>query len=269
MGSDGHRWTVQAVIPINPRVYVLWLPALGIAARHYQPLAQALAARGAAVFLHEWRGHGSSSLRAGRDCDWGYRELLEIDLPASEAVLATAVPSTVLRVLGGHSLGGQLASCRVATHPESAREVWLVGSGAPWWRAFPFPVSWWLFVACRFLPGLARVNGKLPGRRIGFGGREASGLIADWALTARSGRYAARGMEIDLEGALTGVTAAIRAVVLAEDWYAPAGSLQYLLDKMPQADVALTTLDEDALGAEADHFKWMKRPDAVAAALLD
>ena len=28
------------------------------------------------MFLHEWCGNGSSNQPAGRECDWGYRELL-------------------------------------------------------------------------------------------------------------------------------------------------------------------------------------------------
>ncbi|KIQ98272.1 alpha/beta fold hydrolase [Lysobacter sp. A03] len=266
--ADGHRWGLEAVIPESPTARLLWLPALGTAERHYLPLAQALAARGVAVFLHEWRGHGSSNLRAGRECSWGYRELLELDLPGSEAVMASTLGAGMTRIMGGHSLGGQLACCRVALHPAAAAQVWLVGSGAPWWRVFPAPVRWWLLIAYRVLPWLARINGKLPGRRIGFGGREARGLITDWARTAMSGLYAAEGMAADLEGALSCASPAIRGVVLADDWYAPESSLNFLLGKMPQANILVTTLDDAALGIAADHFKWMKRPDAVAAALL-
>ena len=269
VAEDGHRWSLLSVAPTDPSVCVLWLPALGVAARHYLPFAQALAGRGAAVFLHEWRGHGSSTLRAGRDCDWGYRELLEVDLPASETAMGRAVGLHPTRVLGGHSLGGQLASCRLALSPQTAGGIWLVGSGAPCWRAFRRGVRWWLLVASRVLPGLARVNGALPGRRIGFGGREARGLIADWAASARSGIYAARGLDTSLEAALADATPAIRAVLLAGDWYAPAGSLRWLLDKMPRARVTLTTLDDTALGARADHFQWMQHPDAVAATLME
>ena len=115
-GADGHRWTLIGHAPASPRAILLWLPAMGVAARHYLPFAEALAARGIAVFLHEWRGHGSSSLRAARDCDWGYRTLLCTDLPAAEAAVDTALPGRP-RIVGGHSLGGQLACCRLAIAP--------------------------------------------------------------------------------------------------------------------------------------------------------
>src|SRR3546814_2801488 len=90
-------------------------------------LADALAARGVAVFVHEWRGNGSSALRPDRDHDWGYRELLTADLPASERAIDGLLPD-LPRVIGGHSLGGQLACCRLALDPQAASAVWLVRS---------------------------------------------------------------------------------------------------------------------------------------------
>ncbi|AJQ87409.1 hypothetical protein FE36_08555 [Xanthomonas oryzae pv. oryzicola] len=59
---------------------------MGVAARHYQPFAHALAPLGVAVYLHEWRGSGSSRLRPSREHDWGYRTLLADDLPTSRAL---------------------------------------------------------------------------------------------------------------------------------------------------------------------------------------
>lgn len=262
--ADGHRHALLACVPAAPRRTLLWLPALGIAARHYLPFAEALAAHGVAVFLHEWRGNGSSNLRAGRGDDWGYRELLEFDLPASEAALADAVPG-LPRTIGGHSLGGQLACCRAAIAPSPADAIWLAGSGAPYWRAFPPPLRFALPLAYRFLPWLAARSGHLPGRRIGFGGNEARGLIHDWARTATSGRYAGRGIDVDVEDALARVAVPVRTVTFDRDWMAPASSLRFLLAKMPAAHHQTAVLDDAALGVPADHFAWMTAPAAVAA----
>ena len=264
--ADGHSYALLARIPQQPQRSLLWLPALGIAAKHYLPIAEALARRGVAVFVHEWRGHGSSAFRASRACDWGYRELLTIDLPASEAAIADTVPA-VPRTIGGHSLGGQLACCRLAIAPQTADSIWLVGTGAPYWRAFPLPHRLWLPLAYRFLPWLADRNGYLPGRRIGFGGNEARGVIRDWSRTAISGRYAARRLDVDLEAALAKIEAPVRAIALAHDWLGPPSSLRFLLSKMPHADIDAEVLDADALGTNADHYAWMKAPDAVAARL--
>ena len=264
--GDGHRFELLACLPAKPRRTLLWLPALGVAARHYLPFAEALARRGIAVFLHEWRGHGSSSLRAGRDLDWGYRELLALDLPASEAAVSAALPG-LPRANGGHSLGGQLACCRFALAADAADETWLVGSGAPYWRAFPVPRRWLLPMAYRFLPWLADRAGALPGRRIGFGGNEARGVIRDWGRTAISGRYAAAGLG-ELEAGMAAATPRIHGVLFADDWLAPESSLRHLLSKLPRARATVDVLDAAALGgAAADHYAWMKSPDAVATCL--
>lgn len=264
--ADGHRFRLLGRAPAHARAVLLWLPALGVAAKHYLPFADAVAERGIAVLLHEWRGNGSSALRAGRRQDWGYRELLTLDLPASEAAIAAHWPD-LPRTIGGHSLGGQLACCRLALAPDGAQALWLVASGAPYWRAFPPPTRWWLPLAYRLLPWLANLRGALPGHRVGFGGNEARGLIGDWSRTAMSGHYAARGMSEDLEAGMAALTLPVRAVVLRDDWLGPPPSLRFLLGKLGSRDQAIATLDAQALGARADHFAWMRQPRAVVAAL--
>src|SRR5690606_3605939 len=154
------------------------------------------------------------------------------------------LPSATPLVLGGHSLGGQLACCRLALAPGTADALWLVASGAPYWRTFPMPTRAWLPFAYRFLPWLARMHGHLPGRRIGFGGNEAAGVIADWARTAISGRYAATGLARDLDADLGLLAHPVRAVVLARDWLAPRGSLDFLLGKLGRSKAEVACFDD-------------------------
>lgn len=264
--GDGHRFRLLMRQPEAPFAALLWIPALGVAARHYLPFAEALNRHGVAVFVHEWRGHGSSDRRAGRDSDWGYRALLDHDLPASLATMR-ARTSALPQIVGGHSLGGQLAACLLGLDPDAASRLWLVASGAPYWPAFPRPRRWLLPLAYRFLPWLADHQGALPGRAIGFGGKEARSVMRDWSRTALSGRYAGAGMTRDLETALSGIIAPVDDVLFDDDWLAPRSSLDFLLGKMRPAGVRSTTLDAATLGTKADHFAWMQRPDAVAAAL--
>lgn len=263
----GHRWSVLCVEPPQPSRLLVWLPALGVPARHYEPFAQALADRGVAVVVHEWRGFGSSSMRASRTCDWGYRELLLDDIPATRQCAAAHHPALPV-VVGGHSLGGQLATCSLALDPSFAGALWLVASGSPYARAFPWPHRAWLPLAYRLLAGLAHAFGALPGRRIGFGGQEARGVIADWSRTALTGRYAAPGVG-DMEAKLRAVGVPVRAAQLAHDWLAPRGSLEFLVGKTASRDVRIHAFDAHALGTRADHFAWMRSPATVAAALVD
>jgi predicted alpha/beta hydrolase len=244
---------------------LLWVPALGVAARHYEPFAIALASRGIAVAVHEWRGIGSSDRRAGRHANWGYRELLTDDLPTSLGALRDAVPSVPLFV-GGHSLGGQLASLLAATSSMSLAGLALVGSGSPFWRCF----KPWVGLALVAAPALANLVGWLPGRRVGFGGNEARGVIGDWSRTGRTGRYAGRGIDADLEAALRGQSAPVFAQRLRDDWFGPETSLAFLLGKMPKASQRTDVIGPDDLaGAPADHFAWMKVPQEIARRLAE
>jgi predicted alpha/beta hydrolase len=117
-------------------------------------------------------------------------------------------------------------------------------------------------------PWLARACGALPGRRLGFGGDEARGLIGDWARVGLSGRYRAAGWPVDLEAGLHRVRAPIDGVLFDDDWLAPESSLRALMAKMPHAPARIHTLHHAALGTRADHFAWMKQPQAVIDALL-
>ena len=183
--GDGSRFELICVAPPGAwRTALFWMPAMGVPARHYLPLAEVLAAHGVAVALHEWRGLGSSNRRAGRRADWGYRELLQLDLPAARAALHALWPHATW-VVGGHSLGGQLAMLHAALAGAPCAGVALVASGAPYWRAFRH--GRWLAAAYALAPVLARLCGHLPGRRIGFGGNEARGVIADAEASVLTG----------------------------------------------------------------------------------
>jgi predicted alpha/beta hydrolase len=259
--TDGASADLVLYRPIaDERAVLLWVPALGVAARHYEPLALALAAHGVAVAVHEWRGIGSSNRRASRRSDWGYRELLTDDLPTSLRALREAVPSVPLYV-GGHSLGGQLATVLASTTSLPLAGLALVGSGSPYWRNF----KPWVGLALIAAPLLANLLGWLPGRRIGFGGNEARGVIGDWSRSGRTGRYAGRGIDVDLEAALRAQRAPVLALRLRDDWFGPEASLAFLLGKMPEAPRRSEVLGPDDLaGAPADHFAWMKVPAEVA-----
>lgn len=265
--DDGHRYNLIARIPARPQASLLWLPALGVAAKHYVPLAVSLAARGIAVFLHEMRGNGSSSVRASRASDWGYREILSLDVASSDEAIRRHCPEQP-RAIGGHSIGAQFAACYLAMRPDAFQKLWLVASGSPYWRNFPAPKRYAFPFAFQFVPWLADLRGSLPGRQLGFGGDEARTLMRDWASVGLSNRYAAAGLDIDLEAALSRVAVDAHGVLMTHDWFAPRESMQSLLNKMPQSRSIITTLDSSALTVRADHFAWMKQPHAVASALL-
>jgi predicted alpha/beta hydrolase len=249
----------------DPKRVMYWLPAMGVPAKHYLPLAEAFAAHGVAVALHEWRGIGSSNRRAGRHSDWRYRDLLEADLAAGMREARSRWPDATIWI-GGHSLGGQLACLYASLHRHELAGIALVASGAPYWRTFARGPL--ILAALALVTPLSKLLGYLPGRRLGFGGNEARGVIADWSRSGRSGRYAASGMAVNFEQQLATLSLPVLALRLRDDWLAPPPSLDWLLKKMPHAAKQVDVVAPDRLaGQAADHFTWMKVPDCIAAQL--
>lgn len=252
-----------------PVARLLWLPALGVPARKYLRFAGLLAERGIAVGLHEWRGTGDCVLRAGRASDWGYREWLLEDIPASaEALHADAAGTPV--VIGGHSIGGQIAVLGAALGVP-ADGLLVVASGVPHWRLFPSlrhrAVVGGFGAA---LPALTHAVGHYPGHRLGFAGREAGQLMRDWAGTVRRGHYGdLRGLPDDLPRRIAAVEAPMLGLRYARDWLVPEASLDALLRATASRDVEYATLDDAATGTRADHFAWMRTPEATASRVAD
>lgn len=263
--ADGARAELMLVSPADERALraaVLWLPAMGVPARHYLALADGLASQGVATAIHEWRGIGSSDRRAGRRSDWGYRDLLSQDLAATLSAVRQPWPQMPL-VIGGHSLGGQLAALFAAMHPSSFTGLVLVASGSPFWRTFPRGPL--IRIAYGAAPLLATLRGYLPGRWLGFAGNEARGVTVDWARSGWTGRYAARGLDTDLEQGLAQLDLPVLGIRFEDDWLVPPGSLEWLLAKLPRATATRLVFGAELLeGRPPDHFAWMKAPAAVA-----
>ena len=264
--ADGATSTLQVHAPAQPSAWLYWLPALGVGIGPNETFADALAERGVAVAVHEWRGLGSSNRRAARDCDWGYRELLDLDLPAGLDVAANefkALPGWI----GGHSLGGQFALLEAARSRRALQGALLVASGHPHWRQFPAPRRFGVLGFALGVPLATAVAGHFPGTRLGFAGREAARLMREWARTCVQGDYRIGDFGAQLDEALAGHAGRVLAIRMSDDTLAPPAAIERLRALAPRA-----AWDVRDFGAaqftrrRPDHFGWLREPDAVAEA---
>ena len=256
------RLGVQLYEPPSPHApaVVIW-SAMGVPARFYRPFALRLRSRG-------WRSRWSTCAapvpaprRPSRASRYGYAELVD-DVAAVLAEVKLALGARRL-VLLGHSLGGVLcllhlarsAAERVAAggHAASDGEVdglVLVATGLPYWRLFPGIRGPALRFGARMMQATAAVLGVWPGW--GFGGRQARGVIRDWAFTARTGRLPRlAGRDVAAELAL--VATPTLAVSFERDPLTPAP----VLDLMVGALAAPVSREHHDGGA--DHFSWARR----------
>ena len=264
--DDGHYFELIAAPASQSTATLLFLPGMGLSARQYIPFAQSLAATGIDALIHEWRGLGSSSLRAARSVDWGYRELLELDLATSINPASKQSEGKAL-LIGGHSLGSQLALLAAAQRPHDCQGLIIVAGGAPYWRCF----NGWMQAALRSIfvgmPLIARAFGHYPGRQLGFAGREARGVIADWADSGRTGEYRPRNLDFDFQSSLARLTCPLLSVRMEDDWFVPQESLDWLTNKLSRSTSTQVNIDRLNMQGLADHYQWMKQPDTTAAAI--
>ncbi|MGW1365301.1 alpha/beta hydrolase family protein [Streptomyces chartreusis] len=249
----------------------LVVPAMGVRARFYAPFARGLHRGGLHVAITDLRGQGESIPLARRGVAYGYREIVDDDLPAAVRAVSTAFPGSPV-VLIGHSLGGQLALLSSATGltGTGVHAVVLAAAGSVWWRGFGPVRGLRNLIGSQLLAALATVLGYWPGERLGFGGTQATAVMRDWARQGRTGRYTLRGSETDYEAALARLKLPVLAVGVENDTLAPPGATDHLLQKIPAAPVSRWHYTEAlAGGRRLDHFRWVRHSDGMSAYITE
>ena len=126
----------------NSRPLVVIFPGMGMEARYYRPIAEALTEAGFPTTVGELRGQGESPHVASRSNQWGYHHVAAEDYPAtiSNAKQEHGLDENHPVILLTHSMGGQVGTLFMARPEASALNVigmLGVGAGNPWHKAFP------------------------------------------------------------------------------------------------------------------------------------
>lgn len=263
--SDGHGFELIVRRPEHPRAALLFVCAMGVEASYYTPFAEALSQQGVLVALCDLRGHGTSSLRPRRGVDFGYREIVELDMPSAVSAMKARLGNIPLH-LGGHSLGGQLVMLHVAAARPEIAGVVLVACAIPYYRNWHGKTRAWIRFAAVLFPLAGLVLGYVPGDRLGFGGTEARTLMRDWSHNARTARYELIGSDVDYESALEALEVDLISVHVEGDEMAPPHAVDFMLVKVPHArgERVGAQLSEPKPGA---HFRWARDSADVVRAI--
>lgn len=266
--NDQHRFNATFYsTPDSSAPVLIFLSALGTPAKVYRHLAMEMVQHGVQVCTPDWRGIDSSSVRASRTSDFGYRHLVELDIPALIAAVRDRAPRAPIW-LGGHSLGGQMALIAAAGNPEPIAGVVLIASGSVHLPCYHGKLRWGVRLLTIVSSIIGPILGYFPGARIGFGGREAAGLMRDWSHVARTGEYRPVGSQLDYEHQLRALDRSVLAITFAADSWAPAQATQALLKKVTHSKPVHLHWDaSETEGVAVDHYSWIKRPNLVASSI--
>lgn len=238
---------------------VLKFPAMGTKAKYYHVWMAALRERGWNAAVVDLRGHGTHTVRASKNVDYGYLDLLTLDWPAAIAAARAAFPGSPLS-LAGHSLGAQISALYVASHPGAAEGLILIACGTNYYRGWDGVQQYKRFMETQLVGLIARTLGTFPGEKIGFAGREAKTQMIDWAYNARTGNYRPVGSDIDYNARLKEVALPVLAIAVEGDTFAPGKALDNLTGKMPKAKVTRLTEPLTPEIRRNPHFLWAKHP---------
>lgn len=264
--SEGTSFALTVYPASDPAAPVLLIqPAMGVKAGYYDRLAETLRAAGCNVAVSELRAHEAEGGRSpGRDYDFSYDDMLRQDWPQAVAAVKTRFPSAPL-YLFGHSLGGQVSMLYAGQAQDQLAGLILVAISSVHWKLWG--VGFWLYSQTAVLT--ARLLGHFPGKVFRFAGREARGVIADWARQARTGDFILGKERLNHKAALAGVTLPVLAVSLQGDFFAPKRATDDLVAKIPQAQLSRHHLDPKAMGIDGvDHFRWARKPEVVVPTII-
>lgn len=262
---DGTAFAVRMLPQSDPDApVVLILPAMIMKAKFYLPLAKALHGAGLSVAMVDLRAQGESTPPLSEAPNFGYRELVEVDLPAVVDAVSQRFPHAPLHLFG-HSLGGQLALLFTAAQPDRVAGVTMIGTGTVYWKAFG-PRNWlealWKI---QWIGLVSAVRGQWPGGVL-IPGQMAGRVMTDWARHSRTSRYQPHGTNRDYDRLLRQLKVPVLAISLDQDTLGPKSNVDFLCGRLPAAEVTRWHIEDGAAVKHRDHFEWIKDSAVIGSA---
>lgn len=262
---DGASLALRVLAHPDPAAPVaLILPAMAIKAKFYLPLVKALHAAGLSAAAVDLRAQGDSRPKLGEGRGFGYRELLEVDLPAVVSAVRTRFPQSPLHLFG-HSVGGQLALLYAAAEPDRVASVTTIGTGSVYWRSFPAARRLSILATTQWVGLVCRLKGNWPGG--GGIGPMTGGVMADWVRHARTSRYRPRGSSRDYDRLLGELSLPLLVISLDQDPLGPEPTVRFLCRRMPAANLTRWHIDSTSGLKHLGHASWIKDSDLVGPAV--
>ena len=260
---DGFRNFINIYQPfyIRNAPVIIIMPALGVEAKYYKPLALALKNSGYIVVTTDLRGTGKSSINPKKK-NFGYHEMLNFDWPVILDKVNKHFPNNKIYLLG-HSLGGQLACLYTSQHQQLISGLILAASCTVYYKAWKFPLNFGVLIGTQTARFLVKTLGYFPGKKIGFAGTEAKNVILDWAFNARTGKYKPLNSSANFEDDFKNIKLPVLAISFEADKLAPLNAVKRLTSKIKNA----TVKNEHYEGDDLDHFNWVKENKFVLKAI--
>ena len=249
---------VHAYVPMQDNVQptIILLPAIGVDIKKYASLIVHLTDSGFSVIAADYPGCGENSPKVGRGLDYNYADLIEFFIP--ELIKQANLADQQTPILLGHSIGGHLASLYALNHQAT---VIAVASGNIGYKNWDTKGKINILRAVVLFRALIAIYGYLPGKKIGFGKREAAGLMKDWCTTVLTGNY-----QHIIQTSLPSKNNNVLINIRHDDW-APLRSTQQLSRLFLQPQVIELSPPDHVKGNQ--HSAWIKQPEFIVNEIIE
>jgi predicted alpha/beta hydrolase len=242
---------------------IVFLPAMGVRAIYYKSFANALKLEGFNVVLMDWRGSGSSTIRASRKTNFGYEQLIN-DVHDLVFQVKAEFPNNQI-VIAGHSLGGQIGALLACRYSDYFKALVLITTCNVHFKGWSGMGKLKVLLAGITFYPLSLLIGYFPGTAIGFGGREARSVMKDWCANALTGNYSLSSSTFNYDKALGELNIPVLALSVENDTLASKPSVVNFLNKLDGAPVTHLHLSAKDLDVSPlNHFSWVKKPHHIA-----
>jgi predicted alpha/beta hydrolase len=260
---DGLPLTATLFEPAAPTHAVIVSCATATPRGFYRAFAAWLASRGAAVLTYDYRGSGGTPAGLRRSTarmrDWG-----SLDFPGAVAFMRARYSALECSAVG-HSYGGQ-ALLMAPNTGEIARSV-CVATQSGYWRLISpgeRPRVWALLNL--FAPLAMRVQGYVPGSKLGLGEDLANGVMDEWRRWCNLPDYFFD--DPTMEPVLANrvhYTAPTLMLGMSDDTWATPAAIESLARHYTSAPVERRTLDPRAFGLEeVGHMGFFRSRNGAA-----
>ncbi|MEZ5003383.1 MAG: alpha/beta fold hydrolase [Chitinophagales bacterium] len=264
LNPDGSRNQLQVFGEEHKdRPIIVILPAMGVKSTYYHSIAKILSQDYIAMTM-DLRGHGESSIRPSMKDDFGYKEMIDLDIKTMVERLMIQYSKNKLYLMG-HSLGGQMACLFASKYEGLIDGVILVGCCSVYYKGWQGMGKFKTLFGTQLIGVISRSLGYYPGKTFGFGGTEAKTVMIDWSNQSRTGKYVLSNDPFDYETALSKLKINTLAISFEADDMAPEKAVENLYLKFnPTSGIKHIHMKNDhPLNENYDHYSWTKRPVGV------
>ncbi|HLL28944.1 MAG TPA: alpha/beta fold hydrolase [Xanthobacteraceae bacterium] len=236
--------------------FVLICSATATPRQYYGRFASYLAGRGFSTITFDYRGIGGSKPASLRGFECRMRDWAALDISAAVDFAARKAAATPLLYVG-HSYGGQALG--LLPNNQKVSRALFVAAQVGYWRLFPPPENWRVWVMLNVGILVAHALGYVPGK-LGIGEDLPKGVFLEWAKWCMSPNYLFDDQTLEARKYYPNYHGALRGIGMADDTWAPPVAIEKLLagytgTRPEHVTVVPTAIGEKKIG----HFGYFRQ----------